>query len=193
MYQASGDAADPYIKMLGGEFIAHGQQNVPGKQIVADAKFPGIAALPADFGPTEEWYTMKNFPADLHVILVQDTAGMADANYARPPYPSTWARMQGKGRVFYTSMGHRADVWANPGFQSVLLGGINWATGRVDADVTPNLDKVTPKANQLQSAPAPRGGRRGGPPGGPAGGAPGMPAMPPTVAPAAPATPPAAK
>ncbi len=181
----NGDAADPYIKMLGGEFIAHGREQ-PGKQIIADAKFPGIAALPADFGPTEEWYTMKNFPADLHVILVQDTAGMSGNDYARPPFPSTWARMQGKGRVFYTSMGHRPDVWANAGFQSVLLGGINWALGRVDADVTPNLDKVAPKANELQVQQA-RGGR--GAPGafpgrGPA--APGVPAAP-AAAPAAPA------
>ncbi|MEI6862357.1 MAG: ThuA domain-containing protein, partial [Verrucomicrobiota bacterium] len=109
--------------------------------------------------------------------------------------PSTWARMQGKGRVFYTSMGHRDDVWTNPAFQSVLLGGINWATGRVDADVTPNLDKVAPKANELQAAPrrgggAGRGGPggRGGPPAGPAG-APGMPPAGPAVPAAPPATP----
>ncbi len=185
----NGDAADPYIKMLGGEFIAHGAQQ-KARQIVADAKFPGIAALPADYGPQEEWYTLKNFPADLHVILIQDTAGMTGNDYARPPFPSTWARMQGKGRVFYTSMGHREDVWTSAEFQSILLGGINWATGRVEADVTPNLAKVAPKANELQPAPAPRAGRggpgagRGGPPAGPAG-APGVP----PAAPAAPVAP----
>ncbi len=187
----NGDAADPYIKMLGGEFIAHGAQQ-PGRQIVADAKFPGIAALPADFGPQEEWYTMKNFPADLHVILIQDTAGMTGNDYARPPFPSTWARLQGKGRVFYTSMGHRDDVWTSAAFQSVLLGGINWATGRVEADVTPNLEKVAPKANEIQSAPRRGGAGRGGPGGFPGrGGPPGAPGAP-TAAPAIPSAPPAA-
>ena len=115
---------------------------------------------------------------------------MTGNDYARPPFPSTWARMQGKGRVFYTSMGHREDVWTSAEFQSSLLGGINWATGRVEADVTPNLAKVAPKANELQPAPAPRAGRggpgagRGGPPAGPAG-APGVP----PAAPAAPVAP----
>ena len=69
--------------------------------------------------------------------------------YQRPPYPATWARMHGNGRVFYTSMGHREDVWVNPVFQEVLTGGINWAVKNVDADVDPNIIKTTPKANEL--------------------------------------------
>ena len=109
--------------------------------------------------------------------------------YARQPYPETWARMQGKGRVFYTSMGHRDDVWQSAEFKSILLGGIDWTTGRVDADVTPNLDHVTPKANELPVQ-QPRGGRGGMPQ---RGGAPSGPGAAPTVVPpaAAPATPPA--
>ena len=47
---------------------------------------------------------------------------MEGPSYKRPPYPSTWARMHGKGRVFYTSMGHREDVWTSPEFQAVLIG-----------------------------------------------------------------------
>ncbi len=67
-----------------------------------------------------------------------------------PPYPGTWARMHGQGRVFYTSMGHREDVWTNEEyFQPIVLGGLAWALGRVDADVTPNISKVTPGANVL--------------------------------------------
>jgi type 1 glutamine amidotransferase len=146
--QSDGDRADPYIKMLGGEFIKHGAQQ-KSRLIVADSKFPGMSGVPADFGPTEEWYSLKNFAPDLHVLLVQDTTGMTGSEYARPPYPSTWARQEGKGRVFYTSMGHREDIWLNPVFQAVLLGGLNWTSGRVDADVTPNISEVAPKANVL--------------------------------------------
>jgi len=46
-------------------------------------------------------------------------------------------------------MGHREDVWTSPVFQAVLLGGLMWATRRVDADVTPNLAAVAPKAGVL--------------------------------------------
>jgi uncharacterized protein len=154
-YITDGAKADPYIRLLGGEFIKHDAQQ-PSHQIVVDAKFPGMSAVPADFGPPEEWYSLKNFPADLHVLLVQDTKGMNGLSYERAPFPSTWARMQGRGRVFYTSMGHREDVWNNPTFQAVLAGGIDWALGRINADVTPNLAKVAPDANALPKFPMPQ-------------------------------------
>ena len=54
------------------------------------------------------------------------------------------ARQHGKGRVFYTSMGHREDVWTNETFKSMLEGGLKWALKEVDADVSPNVDKVAP-------------------------------------------------
>jgi type 1 glutamine amidotransferase len=149
-----GDNADPYIRMLGGEFIIHGSQQ-PSHLIIADPKFPGIAAVPADNRMTEEWYSLKDFAKNLHVLLVQDTSGMTGAPYARPNYPSTWARVYGKGRVFYTNMGHRDDVWKSAAFQSVLTGGLSWVVGRVDADVTPNIDRVAPQANVLPLRPAP--------------------------------------
>jgi uncharacterized protein len=147
-YEPEGDKADPYGKMLGGSFIKHDAQQ-KAHLIVADAKFPGVKSVPSDFAPNEEWYSLKNFAPDLHVILVQDTNTMDGPSYKRAPYPSTWARLHGKGRVFYTSMGHREDVWTNPVFQDVLMGGLNWALGRVKADVTPNLAKVAPEANVL--------------------------------------------
>jgi type 1 glutamine amidotransferase len=153
-FEADGDKTDDFVKMLGGEFIRHGAQQ-KSRVIVVDPKFPGISAVPADWAPMEEWYSLKNFPADLHAILLQDTKGMKGAEYERAPYPSTWARMHGKGRVFYTSLGHRDDIWNGAIFQSILVGGLNWATGRVEADVTPNLGKVAPQANVLPKYVAP--------------------------------------
>lgn len=147
-WESDGANADPYIKMIGGEFIKHDAQQ-RAHQIVADPKFPGLAAVGADFGPNEEWYSLKNFARDLHVLLVQETKDMAGPSYQRPPYPATWARMHGKGRVFYTNMGHRDDVWTNPVFQSVLMGGLNWSLGRAKADVASNLAKVAPQGSVL--------------------------------------------
>ena len=144
------DSPDPYIKMLGGEFIVHGRQQA-ARMIVASPQFPGAGKFTESPKIMEEWYTHKNFAKDLHVILVQDTAGMEDKCYQRPPYPATWARMHGKGRVFYTSFGHRDDVWTNPLVEGLILGGIAWALKNVDADVTPNLDKAAPKASQLKN------------------------------------------
>jgi type 1 glutamine amidotransferase len=144
------DTTDPYTQMIGGEFIIHGAQQ-ESHMIVTDSKFPGASDVPGDFKPMEEWYALKNFAPNLHVVLVQDTTGMKGPMYQRPHYPATWARMYGQGRVFYTNMGHREDVWTNPVFQSVLVGGINWAVHNVDADVTPNMEQTTPKASETRS------------------------------------------
>jgi uncharacterized protein len=143
------EGISPYTAMIGAEFLTHAsQQNA--KMKLVDPKFPGTAGLGDGFEATEEWYAFHKFAPDLHVILVQETEGMHDEPYQRPAYPATWARMQGKGRVFYTSMGHREDMWTNPKVQQVLLGGIAWALGNVKADVTPNIAQVTPKANELK-------------------------------------------
>ena len=142
-YKNFGADADPYVRMLGGEFIKHGAQQ-KARMRCADPKFPGLAKYAEGFDLHEEWYSLKDFSEDLHVILVQETESMKGIEYQRPAYPATWARMHGKGRVFYTSMGHREDVWTNPIFQDVLTGGIGWALGDVKADVTPNLATVAP-------------------------------------------------
>ena len=69
--------------------------------------------------------------------------------YRRPNYPMTWARMHGQGRVFYTSMGHREDVWTNPKYQGLLIGALDFVTGRADAEIEPNVTKVTPDYRTL--------------------------------------------
>lgn len=145
------DKVDPYIAMLGGEFIVHGDQQKAWMRVV-DPNFPGIQGQ-EDFERNEEWYALKNFAPDLHVILVQDTQGMKNTGrnlmYQRAKYPATWARQHHKGRVFFTSMGHREDVWESEIMQKLLAGALAWTLGRVDAEVKPNLNEVAPQASVL--------------------------------------------
>jgi type 1 glutamine amidotransferase len=147
---ANSETVDPYIAMLGGEFIAHGPQQKTAMTVTSPG-FPGVRGLGRSFDMHEEWYALKNFSKDLHVILVQETAGMKGDCYQRPPFPSTWARQQGKGRVFFTAMAHREDVWAGEPFQQIILGALAWILGNVDAEIPPNIDQVTPRAMQLKA------------------------------------------
>ena len=140
---------DPYIAMIGGEFIVHGAQQEAIIR-VASPNFPGVKQFGQAQKLKEEWYTLKNFAKDLHVILIEDNEGMKGDCYQRPPFPATWARMHHKGRVFYTSFGHRDDIWTNPLIQNIIGGGLAWTMDNVNVDVTPNIDKVTPKASQLK-------------------------------------------
>jgi type 1 glutamine amidotransferase len=143
---SSSKPLDPYLLMIGAEFLAHGAQQEATLRL-ASSQFPGISlGKSGRITLFEEWYAQRRFAKDLHVILVQETEHMKGREYQRPPYPATWARMHQKGRVFYTSLGHREDVWTNPVFQAVALAGLAWVTGRVAFDPKPNIDEVTPGA-----------------------------------------------
>jgi type 1 glutamine amidotransferase len=139
---------DPYVAMLGGEFLGHGSQQL-ARVRVADPSFAGLRDLGEAFAVTEEWYSLKNFASDLHVLLVLETAAMEEPDYRRPPYPLAWARREGRGRVYYNAMGHREDVWASERFRQMLAGAVQWATGAGEADAVANLAVVTPYAGVL--------------------------------------------
>ena len=145
-FRNHGDKADPYVKFIGAEFIKHGAQQ-PATVRVTDPKFPGFETVGAEYSFPEEWYSLKDFTPDIHVMSVIDAPSMKGDEYKRPPYPITWARKEGAGRVWYTAMGHREDVWTNPIFQSILVGGIKWALGEVQAEVPPNVKEVAPEAH----------------------------------------------
>ncbi len=153
-WRTAGDAGEnleklgPFLKMLGGEFVTHGPQQVATMRVTSP-NFPGIKGLGDSFALMEEWYALKNFAKDLHVILVQETGGMQGGCYQRGPYPSTWARMHGAGRVFFTSMAHREQTWDGNPLEQIVLGGMAWTLKNVDADITPNIETVTPEAWKL--------------------------------------------
>jgi len=145
-YVAHGEQQDSYLKMLGAEFITHGRE--PRLQdanlIVNDPKFPGLEGVTSPVSFNEEWYSLKDFTPDLHVILTLDTNGMKGEPYQRAPYPVTWGRMHGKGRVFYTAMGDRPENWKNEFFLNVLGGGIRWAIGDAKGGSDVNLKQAAP-------------------------------------------------
>ncbi len=145
-YVAHGEQSDPYLRMLGGEFITHGSE--PRLQtanlIVNDPKFPGLEGMTSPVSFKEEWYSLKDFAPDLHVILTLDTQGMKGECYQRAPYPVTWARYHGRGRVFYTAMGDRPENWKDEFFSKVLDGGIRWAASDAEAKLDVNLKEAAP-------------------------------------------------
>jgi len=73
----------------------------------------------------------------VHVLLSLDTdrtniEGFAPRANVRKggDYPQSWWRNWGKGRVFYTSLGHLPETWTNDSaFRAHLTGGIRWALG----------------------------------------------------------------
>jgi type 1 glutamine amidotransferase len=145
-YIAHGAESDPYLRMLGGEFIIHGRD--PRLQtaniIINDPSFPGLEGVHSPVSFTEEWYSLKDFATDMHVIGTVDTSMLKNECYQRRPYPVVWARMNGKGRVFFDALGDRPENWQNEFFLNLLAGGIRWSLGEGKANLSQNLLTAAP-------------------------------------------------
>ncbi len=129
-------------EMLGGRFDQHPWGTPEASVIVVDPKFPGMEHLGAKFTLKDELYQSKDFsPEKSRVLLRLDTNTVdmtrPQVQAADAPYALAWARMYGKGRVFYASFAHAPATWDDPRIQDIYLGAIKWALGLVDADVTP--------------------------------------------------------
>lgn len=140
-----------YIDMLGGEFLTHGPQ-VSVDCLNQDQQHPATAPLPEKWTISqEEIYQFKNYnPAKVHDLLILDKHP-DPKNNAPGHYGVSWCKSYGNGRVFYTSLGHREDIWdtdagindrknspeISKSYQAHVLGGIEWALGLKGAAVTP--------------------------------------------------------
>jgi uncharacterized protein len=130
-----------YIDMLGGEFEHHGRQ-VSVDCLNQNPANPATASLPKVWTiQQEEIYQFKNYdPTRVHDLLILDKHPETGAP---GHYAVSWCKSYGDGRVFYTSLGHREDIWdADPNlpdrknsvdiskaYQAHVLGGIEWALG----------------------------------------------------------------
>jgi type 1 glutamine amidotransferase len=152
-YIVHGEKSDPYLRMLGGEYIIHARDVDPRLQTarvtVNDAKFPGLEGVASPVSFMEEWGSLKDFVPDIHVILTLDTRSMHGECYQRAPYPVTWARQHGQGRVFYSSMGDRPETWEDVLFLNLLAGGIRWVIRDVGAQIPPNLQTAAPGYGEI--------------------------------------------
>jgi len=138
-----------FIDMLGGEFAHHGKQ-VSVDCLNQDPQNPADAPLPATWTISqEEIYQFKNYDAaKVHDLLILDKH---PENNSPGHFPVSWCKPYGAGKVFYTSLGHREDVWdtdptikdrknspeISKAYQAHVLGGIEWALGLKGSAVTP--------------------------------------------------------
>ena len=114
---------------------------------------------PAEFQIKDEIYQYRHFdPKSVRVIY---SLNMAKCKTKMPYHvPVCWVREFGKGRLFYTNLGHNDATWKDAKFHEHLLAGIKWATKLIDGPATPNparrgscLPVSSAKARQTASSP----------------------------------------
>ena len=135
-FHGEGNKVDPYIEMLGGEFLGHGAQ-AGVECLVQDGKHPSVKHFGEAFCmEKEEIYLLKNYDkTKVRDLLVLDKHPNKKKEAGH--FPIAWCKDYGTGKVFYTSLGHREDVWENKAYQEHILGGIKWALGLVPGDSAP--------------------------------------------------------
>jgi len=131
-----------YGEMLGGSFDEHPWGTFAAPVIVEDPAFPGMKTWPSAFTITDEIYQIKDFSrSSTRVLLRLDASKLALDNprvhRQDRDFAVAWARMYGRGRVFYTTLGHVEANWDRPEMQAMIVDAIKWTLQLVDADVTP--------------------------------------------------------
>ena len=131
-----------FVDLLGGTFDEHPWGTFNAPIVVEDAGFPGMNAWPKAFSLVDEIYQVKSFSRENTRVLMRLDASRLDLTGTRVhrqdrDFAVSWAKMYGKGRVFYSTLGHVEENWDRPEIQKMFIGAIQWALRLVDADVTP--------------------------------------------------------
>ena len=133
-------------ELIGARYDGHpwGGTNV-GTVINEDASFPATKHFPATFQLRDEFYQAKDGGRDkFRVLLRLDVSSMPPHPELRnKDYPLAWAKTYGKGRVFYSSLGHAPETWDNRDVRQMYFEAIKWALGLSEGDATPRPAPTT--------------------------------------------------
>jgi uncharacterized protein len=156
MHGSGGDFYYPWAwyadTLLGARFIGHpaNPQFQNARVVIDDRSDPIVAGLGDGWNMTEEWYSFAASPrkSGAHVLATLDEStykqvGMAGDSLRMGDHPIAWTRCVGRGRSFYTAIGHRPESYTEPHSVTLLEQGIAWALGQGDE----RCGKLRPRSN----------------------------------------------
>ena len=127
-----------YGEMIGGWFDQHPWMTFNAPIVNEDPSFPATRHLPSAFVKYDEIYQPKAWSRDkVNVLLSLDPNKLDYENNPRihradHDFPVAWSKMYGKGRVFYSTLGHTEDSWQDPDIRKMYFEAIKWALGMTE-------------------------------------------------------------
>ncbi|MEP7221632.1 MAG: ThuA domain-containing protein [Novosphingobium sp.] len=136
-----GSAGDPAYfwdwyadKLIGARFLSHPMSpQFQEARIAVDKTHPLASVLPAEWRMTDEWYSFTTNPrkAGAKVLLTLDEStyspvGMMGVDLRMGDHPMAWTNCIGKGRMFYSAIGHRPETYTQPQNAAMLEAAIRW-------------------------------------------------------------------
>jgi uncharacterized protein len=139
-----------YGEMIGGWFDQHPWMTFNAPIINEDPAFPAVHHFPREFVKNDEIYQPKEWSRDkVHVLLSLDPGKL---NYENNPrihrtdhdFAVAWDKMYGKGRVFYSTLGHTEESWSDPDIRKMYFEAIKWALGMTEGSTSPHARPQIP-------------------------------------------------
>ncbi len=130
-----------YGEMIGGYFDGHPWNTFDAPVIVEDPTFPAMRHFPPTLRLFDEMYQAKTWSRDkVNVLMRLDESKLDYGVKARTredrDFAIAWSKMYGKGRVFYSSLGHTKDAWRDPDVRKMYLEAIKWVLGRTEGSTS---------------------------------------------------------
>ncbi len=131
-----------YGEMIGGWFDQHPWSTFNAPIILEDPTFPAVKHFPHAFTKRDEIYQPKEWSRDkVNVLLSLDPSKL---NYENNPrvhrtdhdFAVAWSKMYGKGRVFYSTLGHTKEAWDDPDITKMYFEAIKWVLGYTEGSTT---------------------------------------------------------
>jgi type 1 glutamine amidotransferase len=132
---SAGDGSHPgwFVKIRGnGNFSGHpggADQFQRADQSLADRNHPATRHLSAIWPWIDEYYSWDAPPAaDAHILArLDETTMRLEPKLRMGDHALIWWRCEGRGRIFYSALGHKADAWTDPAHLKMVDGAIGWA------------------------------------------------------------------
>ena len=127
-----------YGEMIGGWFDEHPWLTFNAPIVNESPDFPAVRHFPKAFVKYDEIYQPKLWSRDkVNVLLSLDPTKL---NYQDNPrihrtdhdFAVAWSKMYGKGRVFYSTLGHTEESWDDPDVRKMYFEAIKWALGMTE-------------------------------------------------------------
>jgi uncharacterized protein len=139
--------------LIGAQFIGHilDPQFQRGRLVIEDQRHPATRDLGREWTRTDEWYSFAKSPRakGYHILVTLDESSYSprmkfpfqaakDISMGKD-HPMVWTHCIGKGRVFYSALGHQVEAYAEPKHLAMIGGAIGWAAGLEE----PGCDSVS--------------------------------------------------
>ncbi|MDQ2844005.1 MAG: ThuA domain-containing protein [Acidobacteriota bacterium] len=131
-----------YGEMIGGWFDQHPWFTFNAPIILEDPNFPAVRHFPHAFTKYDEIYQPKSWSRDkVNVLLRLDETKLDYSNNPRihredRDFAVAWSKMYGKGRVFYSTLGHTKEAWDDPDITKMYFEAIKWTMGLTEGGTT---------------------------------------------------------